>query len=49
MVDISDDTNLAAGTGLSLTGDTVSLNSGIDNLTDVDTTTTAPVNGQTLK
>jgi hypothetical protein len=48
VVDISDDTNLAVGTGLSLIGDTVSLNSGIDNLTDVDTTTTAPGNGDML-
>ena len=42
------DTTYTAGTGLSLTGTVFALNSGIDNLTDVDTTTTAPSNGQVL-
>ncbi len=41
-------TTYTAGTGLDLTGTTFSLNSGIDNLTDVDVTTTAPTNGQVL-
>jgi hypothetical protein len=35
-------TTYTAGTGLSLTGTTFALDSGIDNLDDVDTTTTAP-------
>jgi hypothetical protein len=43
------DTNYTAGTGLSLTGTEFALASGIDGLSDVDTTTTAPTNGQTLK
>gem|GEM_PF-6551208 len=43
------DTTYSAGTGLNLSGTTFSLNAGIDLLTDVDTTTTAPTNGQTLK
>ncbi len=41
-------TTYTAGTGLDLTGTTFSLNSGIDNLTDVDVTTNTPVNGQIL-
>ena len=41
-------TTYTAGTGLDLTGTTFSLNSGIDNLTDVDVSTTAPTNGQVL-
>ncbi len=41
-------TTYSAGTGLDLTGTTFSLNSGIDNLTDVDVTTTTPTNGQVL-
>jgi len=43
------DTTYTAGTGLDLTGTTFSLDSGIDLLSDVDTSTTAPTNGQTLK
>jgi len=42
-------TTYSAGTGLSLTGTTFSLNAGIDLLTDVDTSTNAPTNGQVLK
>ncbi len=42
------DTTYSAGTGLNLTGTTFSLNSGIDNLTDVDVTTSPPTNGQVL-
>ena len=41
-------TTYTAGTGLALTGTVFSLNSGIDNLTDVDVTTSAPTNGQVL-
>ena len=41
-------TTYTAGTGLDLTGTTFSLNSGIDNLTDVDVTTNTPTNGQAL-
>jgi len=47
--DADTDTTYTAGTGLSLTGTTFALDSVIDNLTDVDTTTTAPTNGQVLK
>ncbi len=36
------DTTYSAGTGLSLTGTTFALNASIDDLTDVDTTTSAP-------
>ena len=36
------DTAYTAGTGLSLTGTTFALDSGINNLTDVDTSTTSP-------
>ena len=43
------DTTYSAGTGLDLTGNVFSLNSGIDNLTDVDVSTNAPTNGQILK
>ena len=42
------DTTYSAGTGLNLTGTVFSLDSGIDNLTDVDTSTTPPTNGQVL-
>ncbi len=42
-------TTYTAGTGLNLTGTTFSLNSGIDNLTDVDVTSGFPTYGQTLK
>ena len=41
-------TTYTAGTGLALSGTTFSLNSGIDNLTDVDVSTNAPANGQVL-
>ena len=41
-------TTYTAGTGLDLTGTIFSLNSGINNLTDVDVSTTAPMNGQVL-
>ncbi len=41
-------TTYTAGTGLDLTGTIFSLNSGIDNLTDVDVTTNTPTNGQVL-
>ena len=43
------DTTYSAGTGLQLTGTTFSLNAGIDLLTDVDTSTNAPTDGQVLK
>ena len=43
-----DDTTYFAGTGLSLSGTTFSLNAGIDLLTDVDTSTTPPGNGDIL-
>ncbi len=42
------DTTYSAGTGLDLTGTVFSLNSGIDNLSDVDTSTTAPATNQIL-
>ena len=42
-------TTYTAGTGLNLTGNTFSLNSGIDNLTDVDVTSGIPTYGQILK
>ena len=38
----------SAGTGLQLLGTIFSLNSGIDNLNDVDVSTTTPVSGQVL-
>ena len=38
----------SAGTGLQLTGNVFSLNSGIDNLTDVNVSTYPPTNGQVL-
>ncbi len=41
-------TTYTAGTGLDLTGTVFSLNSSIDNLTDVDVSTNAPTNGQIL-
>ena len=44
-----EDTTYTAGTGLALNGTEFSLNAGIDLLTDVDTSTTAPSNGQVLK
>ncbi len=47
--DIDTNTTYTAGTGLALNGTEFSLNAGINNLTDVDTSTTAPSNGQTLK
>ena len=43
------DTTYSAGTGLALTGTVFSLNAGIDLLNDVDTSTTPPTTGQTLK
>lgn len=46
--DGDDDTTYSAGTGLDLSGTTFSLNSGINGLTDVDTSTNAPTNGQVL-
>ncbi len=46
--DVDTDTTYSAGTGLALSGNVFSLNAGIDNLTDVDTSTNAPVNGQIL-
>ena len=46
--DSDTDTTYSAGTGLSLTGTTFALNSGIDGLTDVDTNTSAPTNSQGL-
>jgi len=47
--DTDTDTTYTAGTGLSLTGTVFALNSGIDGLSDVDTSTTAPTDGQVLK
>ncbi len=41
-------TTYTAGTGLALAGTVFSLNSGIDNLTDVDVSTNAPTGGQVL-
>ena len=47
---IDTNTTYTAGTGLALSaGNEFSLNAGINNLTDVDTVTTAPTNGQVLK
>ncbi len=43
------DTTYSAGTGLSLTGTTFALNASIDDLTDVDTTTSAPSNQDLLQ
>ncbi len=42
------DTTYTAGTGLDLTGTVFSLDSGIDGLTDVDTTTVAPSTGDIM-
>ena len=47
--DENSSTTYSAGTGLTLSGTTFSLNAGIDLLTDVDTSTTSPNNGQVLK
>jgi len=43
------DTTYTAGTGLNLSGTVFSLSAPIGGLTDVDTTTTTPTNGQVLK
>jgi len=46
--DGDDDTTYNTGTGLALTGTTFSLSSNINGLSDVDTSTTTPTNGQVL-
>ncbi len=43
-----ENTTYTAGTGLALTGTVFSLNSGINNLTDVDVSTNSPASGQVL-